>query len=383
VKILAIAGANLRRFVRDRSNLFFVFVLPIGIVLLIGAQFSGDFSPVLGVAGRGSDFGSTLVDAVEAGEGVNLALYEDVDEMIGDVERGDIAAALTIPAGADEALAAGEPIQVGFVTRADGFGPQLQTVVADAVSAATLERSAIAFAVGRGADPAAAAQVAAAAEVPTLEVTSVTAGESLFEGVGGQFDIGASSQLVLFMFLTGLTGSAALIQSRQLGVTTRMAGSPTSVGTIVVGEALGRFVIVLIQGVYIMAATFLLFRVTWGDPLAATAVLLLFSAVGAGAAMLFGTVFRNDQQAGGVAVVAGIGLAALGGSMLPIELFSPTMEMISRFTPHAWANEAFAEILRRQGTVADILPQLGALAVFAVLLLLLAAWRMRTVITRS
>lgn len=383
MKIFAIAGANLRRFVRDRSNLFFVFVLPIGIVLLIGAQFSGDFSPVLGVAGRGSDFGNVLVDAVEAGEGVRVAVYEDVDEMIGDVERGDIAAALTIPVGADDALAAAEPIEVGFVSRPDGFGPQLQTVVADAVSAATLERSAIAFAVTRGADPEAAAQVAATSEVPTLEVTAVTAGESLFEGVSGQFDIGASSQLVLFMFLTGLTGSAALIQSRQLGVTTRMVGSPTSVGTIVLGEALGRFVIVLIQGVYIMAATFLLFRVNWGDPVAATAVLLAFSAVGAGAAMLFGTVFRNDQQAGGVAVVAGIGLAALGGSMLPMELFSPTMETISRFTPHAWANEAFAEILRRQGTVADIVPQLGALAAFAVVLLLLAAWRMRAVITRT
>jgi ABC-2 type transport system permease protein len=383
VKILAIAGANLRRFVRDRSNLFFVFVLPIGIVLLIGAQFSGDFSPVLGVAGRGSEFGTALVDAVEAGDGVRVEGYEDVDQMIGDVERGDIAAALTVPAGADDALAAGEPIEVGFVSRADGFGPQLQTVVADAVSAATLERSAVAFAVARGADPAAAAQVAGAAEVPTLTVTAVTAGESLFEGVTGRFDIGASSQLVLFMFLTGLTGSAALIQSRQLGVTTRMVGSPTSVGTIVVGEALGRFVIVLIQGAYIMAATFLLFRVDWGDPFAAAAVLLVFSAVGAGAAMLFGTVFRNDQQAGGVAVVAGIGLAALGGSMLPMELFSPTMETISRFTPHAWANEAFAEILRRQGTVADILPQLGALAGFAVVLLVLAALRMRTVINRA
>ncbi len=383
MKILAIAGANLRRFVRDRSNLFFVFVLPIGIVLLIGAQFSGDFSPVLGIAGHGSEFGAALTDAVEAGEGVIVEIYADVDEMIGDVERGDIAAALVIPVGADEALAAAQPIELGFVSRPDGFGPQLQTVVADAVSSATLERSAVAFAVARGADPAAAAQVAAAAEVPALTVSTVTAGESLFEGVAGRFDIGASSQLVLFMFLTGLTGSAALIQSRQLGVTTRMVGSPTSVGTIVVGEALGRFVIVLIQGVYIMAATFLLFRVSWGDPLAASAVLLVFSAVGAGAAMLFGTVFRNDQQAAGVAVVAGIGLAALGGSMLPMELFSPTMETISRFTPHAWANEAFAEILRRQGTVADIVPQLGALAAFAVVLLLLASWRMRVVITRS
>lgn len=215
----------------------------------------------------------------------------------------------------------------------------------------------------------------------TIEVDRSVAGESLFEGVGGQFDIGASSQLVLFMFLTGLSGSAALIQNRQLGVTTRMVGTPTSVRTIIAGEALGRFVITLTQGLYIMLATLLLFRVGWGNPLASGAVLVVFAAVGAGAAMLFGTVFRNDQQAGGVSVVAGIGLAALGGSMLPLELFSPAMQTVARFTPHAWANEAFAEILRRGGGIGDILPQLGVLALFALVLLGIATWRMRKVAT--
>ena len=160
-----------------------------------------------------------------------------------------------------------------------------------------------------------------------------------------------------------------------------MMGTPTPARTIIAGEALGRFVITLTQGLYIMVATILLFRVDWGDPVASGAVLLVFAAVGAGAAMLFGTVFRNDQQAGGVSVVAGIGLAALGGSMLPLELFSDSMERVARFTPHAWANEAFAEILRRDGGVGDILPQLGVLGAFAVVLLALATWRMRKTIT--
>jgi ABC-2 type transport system permease protein len=188
--------------------------------------------------------------------------------------------------------------------------------------------------------------------------------------------------LVLFMFLTGLTGSAALIQSRQLGVTRRMVGSPTSVGTIIMGEALGRFGVVLIQGAYIVAATILLFRVDWGSPLGVAAVLIVFSAVGAGAAMLFGTLFRNDQQAGGVGVVAGIGLAALGGSMLPLEFFPPAMEVVSRFVPHSWANEALADLTRRGAGLVDILPNLGAMAGFALLFLALAAWRMRQVVMR-
>jgi len=108
-----------------------------------------------------------------------------------------------------------------------------------------------------------------------------------------------------------------------------------------------------------------------------------FSAVGAGAAMLMGSVFSNDQQAGGVSIMASLGLAALGGAMVPIELFSPTLQRVAHLTPHAWAIDAFAELVRRGGTVVDILPELGVLSLYAVVLLSLAAWRLRVVITRS
>jgi ABC-2 type transport system permease protein len=383
MKVLAIAGANLRRFVRDRSNLFFVFVLPIGIVLLIGAQFSGGFDPRIGVTGGDGPFGRDLVSRLEQEEDLVIRPYPTEEELLLAVERGAVEAGVVIPAGRELGLEDAAPVEIGFVSRPDGFGPQMQSVLAQAISDLTLEISAARFAVSKGAAPDAASAVVAnaVASIPAIEVTTVTAGEALFEG-GTGFGVGASSQLVLFMFLTGLTGSAALIQSRQLGVTRRMVGSPTSVGTIIMGEALGRFGVVLIQGAYIVAATILLFRVDWGSPLGVAAVLIVFSAVGAGAAMLFGTLFRNDQQAGGVGVVAGIGLAALGGSMLPLEFFPPAMEVVSRFVPHSWANEALADLTRRGAGLVDILPNLGAMAGFALLFLALAAWRMRQVVMR-
>jgi ABC-2 type transport system permease protein len=99
--------------------------------------------------------------------------------------------------------------------------------------------------------------------------------------------------------------------------------------------------------------------------------------------MLFGTLFRNDQQAAGVGVVTGLGLAALGGCMVPIELFPPAMETVARFTPHAWALDAFAELQRRDGTLVDILPQLGVILAFAALLIGLATWRMRATLGTS
>ncbi len=383
MKAVAIATANLLRFVRDRSNIFFVFVLPIGIVLLIGAQFGGDFSPKVGVVTGGTEIGAAIRAGLNAEADVAVVDYAVEAELVAAIERGGVSAGVLIPANADAALAEGGVAEVGFIARPDGLGPQLETVVAEVVASSAQHVDAARFITGLGVDAAAAADAATAAigQVPDIEVSVVTAGDSIFPASLGQFDIGASTQLVLFMFLTGLAGSAAVIQTRKLGVATRMLGTPTSVGTIVAGEALGRFAIVLTQGIYILLATVLLFQVNWGNPLGVAIVMLAFAAVGAGAALLMGTLFANDQQAGGVGVVAGIGLAAIGGSMLPLELFPDTMRQIANFTPHAWANEAFADLVRREGTIADVLPEVGVLIAFAVGFLVLATWRMRRVLT--
>jgi ABC-2 type transport system permease protein len=161
-----------------------------------------------------------------------------------------------------------------------------------------------------------------------------------------------------------------------------MLSTPTSISSIVLGESLGRFGTALLQGVYVMVITLILFSVNWGDPLGAILTLLVFSAVGAGAGMLMGSVFRNDQQASGIGVIVALGLAALGGAMFPSELFSPAMQTLAHITPHAWALDAFAELVRHGGNTIDILPQLGVLALYAVVLFALAAWRLRVAITR-
>jgi len=221
-----------------------------------------------------------------------------------------------------------------------------------------------------------------APSIPEIDVEAMTVGEALFPPSMGRFDLGAPQQLVLFTFLTALAGSAALILSRQLGISERMLSTPTLVNTIVVGESAGRFAVAFVQGLYIMVLTWVIFGVDWGDPLGAFLILALFSAVGAGAGMLMGSVLDNDQQAAGIGVVASLGLAALGGSMMPLELFSPTLKTVAHATPHAWALDGFAELVRRNGDTMDILPELGILAIYAAVLLGLAAWRLRVAITR-
>jgi ABC-2 type transport system permease protein len=102
--------------------------------------------------------------------------------------------------------------------------------------------------------------------------------------------------------------------------------------------------------------------------------------VGAGAGILLGTLFRNEQQAVGVSLLLGLGLGALGGCMVPLEVFSPTMKRVAHLTPQAWGNDAFTQLVGHHAAVTAILPQLGILAAYAAVLLALATWRLRRVL---
>ena len=386
MKALSIALSNLKRLLRDRSSGFFVFIFPLALILLIGLQFGGSFDPQVGVlVGEPGPIAGAFVDRLSAEPGIEIRNFEDEESLRAAVERGSVEAAVVVPAGFDAAISEGRPIDVGFVARPSGVGPSLRPVVAQALQSSMLPSTAARFVSDQGlADfPAALATAEGVqAAVPRVEVTTSTVGEALFPPTLGQFDLGASSQLILFMFLTALSGGAVLIQTRQLGLSRRMLSTPTSVRTILSGEALGRFAVVLVQGLYIMVGTLIIFSVNWGDPLGAAAILIVFSAVGAGAAMLIGTLFRNAEQAGGVGVMLGLGLAAFGGCMLPLQLFSPTLRRIAHLTPHAWAGDAFAKLVQEGGGLVDILPELGVLCAYAAVLLLIASWRLRVVITR-
>ncbi|MFO7777024.1 MAG: ABC transporter permease [Nitriliruptoraceae bacterium] len=395
VKSWALVRVEVIRLLRDRSNLFFVFVFPLLLIIFIGAQFGSDLSTRLGTVADPDDTAAVeVVDALEALEGVTVVPYDTEEELSDEVDRGLIAGGVVLPTGYGEALLEVEPVEVVFLGRPDATSASLQALVSSVLAEqAQAGAAAILLATGRAAVGAETpplpelreTALAVEEQAADIEVTATTLGtDQLAEEFAslGQFDIGASSQLFLFTFLTSLAGAGALIQTRQYGVATRMLSTPTSVSTILLGTAGGRLAIALFQAGYIVLVSTLAFGVNWGDPLGATAVIVLFSIVAAAAAMVVGSVFSNDSQASGAGVGIGLGAAALGGSMIPIELYPDTVARVALVTPHAWANEAMAELVRRDGTIVDILPQLGVLAGFAVGLLALGSWTLRRALIR-
>ena len=99
------------------------------------------------------------------------------------------------------------------------------------------------------------------------------------------------------------------------------------------------------------------------------AAVVLFALASTGAAMLLGSWARSEAQVTSLAPPLGIGLGMLGGCMWPLEIVGPTMRAIGHATPHAWAVDAFIEVVGGGATLVDVGPQLAALAAFAVGLL--------------
>jgi ABC-2 type transport system permease protein len=382
MKVLAMVGSTMRRLARDRLSLVFIVVLPVVIILIIGVTFDGgsDRLPV-GVVDLGAGrLGTELRADLEASPALDPRPYEDQDALRKAVRREEVAAGVVLPSGYDQALRAGRDAQVVFVI------DQTRPVPAPV-------RSAVAASVARQATAVRAAQFTAEiAGVPfdtaLARARTLAAGQARVRveatTLGGRedalptgFNYTAPANLVLFVFITSLAGAAGLIETRRLGITRRMLATPTTVTTILVGQALGRFAIALLQGLIIFLLGWLLFGVDWGDPPAALLLVVAFALVGTGVGMLLGAVLGNAEQATSIGPPVGIALGMLGGCMWPLAIVPEPMRAVGHLFPQAWAMDAFIALIAKDAGLAGITRQLAVLAAFAVALLAVATWRLR------
>ncbi|MFI4972343.1 MAG: ABC transporter permease [Hyphomicrobiales bacterium] len=382
-----IAITNLRRTFRVRTNAFLIFVFPLFLILILGETFGSGSAARVGLTSGGSGpLSRALVSALERIPSMQIVSVGDVGSLQSQVERGNLDAGIVIPSDYDAVIRDGRSVVVSYIARPAGSAQQLGETIRGVVAKQSALLGAAQFAVADGSattfDTGLASATQTSASVPSISVTQTIVGKSAFSQSIGQFEVGAWTQLLLFVFLSALTaGSVGLIESRRLGLSRRMLSTPTPPATIIGGEVLSRFLVGIIQAAVIIFGSALVFGVKWGQPAGVAAIVIVFTLVSAGAAIFLGALLRNAQQASGVSLILGLGLAAIGGSMVPLQVFPPTMQKIAHITPHAWANDAFAQLIANGASITGILPQLGVLTVYAVALLTLATWRLRRVLT--
>jgi len=378
--VFALMGVSIRRVTRDRVSLFFIVVLPVLVILIVGASVRGFSTIRVGVVDTGSGpAGGQLTAMMAATPGIELHRYGTTADLEQAVRRSSVQAGLVLPEGMNAAVQGRSTVKLGLV--AESSNPTQQaavTAVQSVVARYAGEVQAARFTAGTTSSGFVASLALAhrtAPDVADVRVLSRQAGTTLTTLPQG-FSYSAPTMLVLFVFLNALAGSAVVIGNRKLGMYERMLAGPVRSGTIIAGEALGFVAVGLAQALLIVGVGSVLFGVSWGNPLAATLLVGVWALVGAGAGMLAGTLFASPEQATAVGPALGIAFGMLGGCMWPLAIVGPTMRAVGHVTPQAWAVDAWTRLLSQHGTLASIAPQLLALAGFGSVFLALATWRL-------
>ena len=380
MRVLNIMGVSLRRVARDRLSLFFIVVMPIMVILIIGASARGFSSFRVGVVEGGSGAaGRQLIGMLSSTPGIDARVYPNTDALETAVRRSTVQAGLVLPAGMDRAIGGANVVKVGLVAERTNPTQQAAATALRSVARYAGQVQAARFATGLvGGDFGSTLDRAGRLQtvVPSVAVVSRQAGTRLTTLPEG-FSYSAPTMLVLFVFLNAVVGSTSIITSRRLGLYERMLAGPVGSGTVVAGEALGFVAVALAQAALIIAIGALAFGVSWGDPLAAAVLVGVWALVGAGAGMLAGTLFSTPEQATAIGSAVGIAFGMLGGCMWPLSIVGPAMRFVGHFTPQAWAVDAWTRLVSQGGTIVSIASQILVLAAFAAGFLSLAAWRLR------
>jgi ABC-2 type transport system permease protein len=155
VNVLAIAAVNVQRLLRDRTGLFFVFVLPIVLIVVLGTMYGGRVAPRMGIVAIGSGaLGAELVDAIRDG-GVKLELKEPatIDELRARVEDGTLEIGVIVPPGYDATLRGGGVATVTILGQGQSAVSALREAVDAAIAGQAAAVGAARLAASRGGIP--------------------------------------------------------------------------------------------------------------------------------------------------------------------------------------------------------------------------------------
>jgi ABC-type multidrug transport system permease subunit len=153
----------------------------------------------------------------------------------------------------------------------------------------------------------------------------------------------------------------------------RLVAAPVSVPEIFAGKLLGRMIQPVLQGGLLIAAGVTIFGVNLGDhPLALAPVILCFAFFCGALGLLFGVLFRTEQQVSGFAILATMVLAALGGCWWPLEVAPPAFRTIAMFTPSYWALQGLHDVMSFGKSWPDVLPECAVLVAIGAVLTAIA-----------
>ena len=186
-----------------------------------------------------------------------------------------------------------------------------------------------------------------------------------------RYQILVPSFLVLFLFLMVLPMSGTFVQERERRTWTRIRLAPVNLAAVLLGKTIPYLMLAIFQGTVLLVLGKLLLGMAWGNPESSTGINTIWlglmvassSVAAVGLGLLVASLARTMAQVSLWGLLPSLGLALLGGCILPRELFPEETRWISLLTPHGWALDGFRELLDGSAGSTPNLNQVGMAAI--------------------
>jgi len=172
--------------------------------------------------------------------------------------------------------------------------------------------------------------------------------------------------------------AVSVLREKQEGTFRRLLVAPMGRMVMLAGKLMPYYLINIVQIAIMLGVSSLLFKMNLGhSPAGLVVVSLAAAATATGLGVLVAALGRTEAQIGGLTVLLLLTLSALGGCFVPRFTMPDWLRTVGLITPHAWALDAYQDLLVRGYGLLEVLPKVGTLVAFALVFFTIGVWRFR------
>jgi ABC-2 type transport system permease protein len=172
--------------------------------------------------------------------------------------------------------------------------------------------------------------------------------------------------------------AVSVLREKREGTFRRLLVAPMSRTIMLIGKWMPYYLINIIQIAIMLGVSSLLFKMSLGHSVGGLIIVSLAAAAAAtGLGVLVATLAHTEAQISGLTVLLLLTLSVLGGCFIPRFIMPEWLRTVGQITPHAWALDAYQDLLVRGYNFWEVLPKVGVLGAFAVIFFGIGVWRFR------
>ena len=187
-----------------------------------------------------------------------------------------------------------------------------------------------------------------------------------------QHNVPAWTLFAIFFIIIPL--SINIVKEKSQGTFVRLRTNPVSNIIVLGGKTITYLIICMIQFFMMIAVAIFVFpkiglpSLNVQGNLFLMSIVALFSGFAAiGFGLLLGTISKTQEQSAPFGATSVIILAAIGGVWVPVFAMSNAMQIIAKSSPMNWGLNAFYDVLLRNATFLDIVPEISLLFLFFII----------------